>query len=186
MAVMNRWKYLSLAYFSKPKHDRAVYRLIKRSNVKRVLEIGIGDGLRAVRMVFVAGQSHSPDAIRYAGVDLFEGRSPNSPKGISLKEAHRLLKPTGAKIHLVPGDPLSALTRCANVLPDTDLVVISRDVDIESLAQAWFYVPRMLHAHSIVLKETVDEGGSDVSLVEIPRTTIDARANAAQRGRRAA
>ncbi|MHC4401170.1 MAG: hypothetical protein ACYTG0_15965 [Planctomycetota bacterium] len=82
--------------------------------------------------------------IQYAGVDLFEARSSRDGPGMMLKTAHRLLTRTGARIQLVPGDPFSALSRAANRLAGTELVVISARQDIHSLARAWFFLPRML------------------------------------------
>ena len=60
-----------------------------------------------------------------------------------------------SKIQVIPGDPLSALARSANGLQSTDLLVIAADQDTQSLANAWFYVPRMLHDKSLVLLEDV-------------------------------
>ena len=86
----------------------------------------------------------------YTAIDQFESRGESQPR-LSLKEAFHVLRPTGVKLQLVPGDPLSALSRIANSLAGTDLLLIAADQDRQSLAQAWKYVPRMLApgAHSL-------------------------------------
>ena len=53
----------------------------------------------------------------------------------------------------MPGDPFSALARTANSLPNVDLMLVDAHQDADSLAQAWFYAPRMLHDTSLVLVE---------------------------------
>lgn len=101
-----------------------------------------------------AAALHSPVGdVHYTGIDLFEDRTATDGPGMPLKAAHRLLKATGARIQLVPGDPHTALSRAANALGGTELVVISAGHDPKSLAQAWFYLPRMLREGSQVLVE---------------------------------
>jgi hypothetical protein len=82
--------------------------------------------------------------ISYLGVDQFEARTKKEGDGLKLKEAHCTLKASGARVRLVPGDPLSALARIANTTQGIDFLVVGADVDAESLARAWFYLPRML------------------------------------------
>src|ERR1700675_14598 len=87
-------RYLQLAYFSNPAGDRLIYRLIRRRKVRKILEIGIGTASRAVRMIDLARRGVPGEAVRYAAIDLFESRGGDSPSGLSLKDAHRLLKST--------------------------------------------------------------------------------------------
>lgn len=173
-------KYLYLAYFSQPASDRSLYRAIRRNKVRRILEIGVGTGDRALRMINLALRGKSAEPVEYAGIDLFESRQEHD--GLSLKLAHRKLSQTAARIRLVPGDVYSALARTANVLANQiDLIVISADQDPGSLAKAWFYVPRMLHAQSLVYREEVagavtpdvivQKPGKNLRLV--PRAEID-------------
>ena len=143
--MSGRWlHYLWLAHFSKPKGERFLFRLIKGNSVRSIVELGVGNGERALRLVDFARQFVPNGELRYTGIDLFEGRS-EPESGISLKEAHGMLKQVDAKIKLVPGDPFSALARSANGLAGTDLFLISNDLDQESLARAWAFIPRTLH-----------------------------------------
>lgn len=141
------WKYIS-----KPAQDRLVYRLIDRGEVTSITEIGVGNGLRAERMIAFAQRHHRPDQIRYAGLDLFEARPADSP-GLSLKEAYRRLNSTGVQVRLIPGELLCGLLRSANTLLKTDLVVVNAEADPAAMEPAWFYFPRMLHEKSTVLLE---------------------------------
>ena len=75
---------------------------------------------------------------------------------LPLKEAHRMLKSTGATVQLIPGDPFQTLSRVANNLASTDLLVFSADV--MACEPDWYYVPRMLNQQSIVfVQRAADE-----------------------------
>jgi hypothetical protein len=171
---VGRLKYLYLAYFSKPVSDRVLYRAIHRHRWQRILEIGVGSAHRALRMLDVASRHHPKEDLFYVGIDEFEARPATCP-GLSLKETHRQFKARQFKAQLLPGDPRSALVRAANALRNIDLVVISADQNAASLAQAWFYLPRVLHADSVVYQEQVGPEGT-AALVALDRATIDARA----------
>ncbi|MDH3719777.1 MAG: hypothetical protein OES79_16775 [Planctomycetota bacterium] len=159
MSPINFLKYLQFAYFSKPSGDRPLYRAVRRARVRSILEIGVGDARRAMRLVTLAGRlSGEPARISYTGIDLFEAR-PTKP-ALSLKAAYQQLTATGSKIKLLPGAAFDTLARSANSLLNTDLIVISADVDQQSLDRAWFYMPRMLHPKSVVYREqpTAEDG----------------------------
>jgi hypothetical protein len=172
-------------YFSQPSSDRIIYRLIRKHRVRKILELGIGAGRRTVRMLEAAGRGNTAGPASYTGVDLFEMRSPTGPKGLSLKLVHRQLRATGAKVRLVPGDPFAALARSANEIGPCDLIVISADQDRESLAKAWFYVPRMLHATTQVCLEERGEESPTPTIRLVPHAEIS-RLAAAATTRRAA
>ena len=169
---------LYFCYLSKPAGDRLIYREIRRHRVRRILELGIGSGQRAARMIEIAGQFSPLREIRFTGVDLFEARSAVDGPGVTLKMAHRLLRATGARVQLIPGDPSTALARAANNLGQLDLVVISPRLDPRRLAHAWFYVPRLLHERSQVFLERILPGGG-TSLRLLARSEIETLAAAA-------
>ena len=182
LLAASRPHYLYLAYFSKPHADRKLYRAIHRHRWHRFLEIGVGRGLRALRMLDVATRRNPRQNLRYFGIDLFEARPAETP-GLSLKDAHKLFKAKGVSCRFLPGDPLSALARSANSLRDIDAVVIAADQNTESLERAWFYLPRVLHADSIVFLEQTNQDGES-SLLPLSRAEVEARAR--KPGRRAA
>lgn len=184
MLTASRLKYLYLAYFSKPATDRILYWAMARSKVQRILEIGLTDAARTMRLISVAHRYLKGEAVRYTAIDLFEARPKESP-GLALKDAHKLLKATGAQVQLIPGDPVSALARSANSLQNTDLVLISSQVDDSQLSGAWFYFPRMLHAGSAVYREKRAGEPAVIALERLSSVSIEERANSKSRRRAA-
>jgi hypothetical protein len=63
------------------------------------------------------------------------------------------LQASGAQVRLVPGEPARSLSVVANAHQHTGLLIFSGAVTDSDLASAWYYVPRMLDANSIVLRE---------------------------------
>jgi len=184
---VNALKAFWLAYLSQPASDRAIYRAIRRRKFRRIMEIGLGDGGRALRMIGLARRYWGADEIRYVGVDLFEAGSAEAGPNLTLKQAHRLLRRTGVRSHLVPGDPFQALARTANSLAGNELVLISMREAAESLERAWFYLPRMLAPEALVLVARPGDGSGEKEPVWQPvsRDEILALAAAASRRRAA-
>lgn len=153
MSAATKLQLLFWSYLSRPASDRAIYRSIAKGQLTRFIEFGVGDARRALRMIAIA-MRHSPaDSIVYTGIDLFETR--DGGRGLPLKQAHKQLRATGIRPHLIPGSPHEALVRSANSIRPGELVIISRDQDAESLAQAWYFLPRILAAGATVLQEEV-------------------------------
>jgi hypothetical protein len=180
--VSSRLKYLYLAYLSKPKTDRAIYRTIRRQNVRKILEIGIGSVSRALRMIDLSQRFAAGEAVRYVAIDLFEARE-SCAGGLSLKEAHRVFKATGAPVQLIPGAAAAAVARSANSLQNMDLVIISAVHDDAALEGAWFYLPRMLQTKSLVYRETRVDATTVPTLLSLGQ--IEALAAASRRHRAA-
>jgi hypothetical protein len=173
-----RLRLLYLSYLSKPASDRPIYRALQRQKAQKVLELGIGIGQRAIRMIEVASRFHPIREIQFVGMDLFEARSSADGPGVTLKMAYRLLNATRARVQLVPGDPLTGLMRVANALGQVDLMVISSRLDPGQLRKAWLYVPRLLHERSqVFLERTLAGGRTSVRLLE--RSEIEQLAVAA-------
>ena len=176
-------KFAYLTLLSKPSHERAVFQAIRDVKPLSIVEIGVGLGIRATRMIAVAQRYRPEESIRYVGIDLFEART-RAGTGLPLKESHKRLKATGANVRVIPGDPLSALARTANGLQSTDLVVIAADQDTQSLTNAWFYVPRMLHDKSLVLIE--DNFGQRPRFRQLSCAEVEQLAKGSASSRRAA
>ena len=138
---------LYLMWFARPKCDRALFRRIGTSKPMRIVEIGLGDGSRGQSAILLA-QRYTQSPVSYCGIDLFEASPESSP--LTLKQAHHKLCRTGAKIRLVPGDPCSALARTANFLIGTDLLIVDHTVSAEQLSKAEDFLPRMLHAETVI------------------------------------
>lgn len=158
MAAAGFFKSALLRYFARPAHERVLYRAVRKHKIASIVELGMGRGVRAQRLIEMA-QRHHPGEVRYAGIDLFEARDA-SEAGITLKQAHCLLRATKAKALVVPGDPFSALARVANSLTGTQLLIIAADQDAAALERAWFYVPRMLASGALVFVEQRSQRGA--------------------------
>ena len=72
LPISSRLRIFYLLYLSKPTADRPIFRAISRQKACKFLELGIGVGRRAVRMIEVAGQFTPLRKIHYAGIDPFE------------------------------------------------------------------------------------------------------------------
>jgi hypothetical protein len=180
LPTTSRWKTFYLTHLAKPVADRLVYRAILDNKISRLVEMNLGDGSRALRMIDAAARNNQRQDIHYIGVDSFEGRNPTDGPGMSLIEAHRLLKQSEAKIKLIPGDPCEALARSANLLTNIDLLLIDVPQDSGRLERTWFFVPRMLHARSIVLLGAADSKGEKI-FRQIELAEINRLASASQR-----
>ena len=117
--------------------------------------------------------------MRYVAIDLFEARTADK-QGLSLKEAHRVFKPSGAQVQLIPGDAGGRAAAGRQLASEYGPGLISAEHDDASLDAAWFYLPRMLHAGSLVLRETAAADGQR-QFVEIPAAEIATRANSGRR-----
>jgi hypothetical protein len=156
---LSRLKLFYLLHLSQPPAERIVYRGIRRQQARKIVEVGIGTARRAVRMIQVAQATAAAGEVQYTGIDPFEGRSQADGPGLSLKEAHRKLKATGARIRLVPGSPEAGLSQVANALGKVDLLLLSATPAPQSLGQAWFFVPRLLDDRTLVFLEGVSPDG---------------------------
>jgi len=185
LPVYSRIRFFHLFYFSRPAGNRPLYRAICRHHARKIVELNVGDGRRARRMIEVALRWASiPADVHYVGLDLFEGRSEAGIPGSALKEVHRLLRGSGARVQLVPGNPSEELIRLANSLGKVDVLIMPAELDSPSFSRMWFFVPRMLHAQSRVFVERSLKHAEAVLTIK-PRPEID-RLAAAGAGRRAA
>jgi SAM-dependent methyltransferase len=183
VAGLSRLRLFYLLHLSKPASDRLVYREIRRLKTRKIVELGLGTGQRAVHIIEVLKEFHEARDIHYTGVDLFEARTAADGPGTSLREAYRLLKATGARIQLVPGNVHEALSRTANGISQVDFLVISGCIPPEQLARAWFFLPRMIHAQTQVFQETLSASGSTAMRLleaqEVKRLTAQGQRRAA-------
>lgn len=141
------FKYLQLAYCSKPSTDRILYRAIAKQRPRSIVELGLGLGERSAMMIRLA-QRFQPDGdFKYTGLDLFEGRDPRWP-GMTLKRAHRLLGNLAEHIQLLPGDPCLSLAQKGNLLVKTDLVIVDLDHNPDLAQRIWTPLTRLIHEHS--------------------------------------
>ncbi|HZL87543.1 MAG TPA: hypothetical protein VFB96_04130 [Pirellulaceae bacterium] len=161
-----------LLYFSKPASDRSLYRALSGKPIRTVVEIGLPDLARTRRLWDALAWRKDSLPLRYTGIDLFESR-PKDQAALPLKQAFAELRRDQVQVKLVPGDAQTALYRTANSLTGTDLLLISRNLDGNALARAWTWMPRMLHAGTIIFQEVTDSQGGRMwqrlSIVDIQK-----------------
>jgi hypothetical protein len=163
-------RYTYLSRFSRPAGTRQLYRLVKRQQICRVVEVGIGDIGRAIALIEVAQRYAGERTVWYTGIDWFDTRQPGQT-ALPLKDAYRDLRATGANVRLVPGAPGRSLAAAANAHQNTDLILIGPGVAEEDLRGSWFYVPRMLHDRTAILTETHDAKGES-SFTALSRSQV--------------
>jgi hypothetical protein len=174
---------LYLCRLCQPKAERELYRLLRQQRIRSVVELGLETHERCLRLIRLAKRFSPQQDVRYSGIDLFETRPAHQPR-LTLKQTHQLLAGRGATVRLIPGDACSGLARYANQLTGTELLLISPDHEPGALAEAWFYVPRMLAPGAIVLQAT--RGPKGLEFQRLSPDEIQARAAAVGRARRAA
>jgi hypothetical protein len=164
-----------LFYFSKPIAERALLKAIHDQPIKSGVEIGVGTGARTLRLLEVLGWT-AKEPLKYTGIDLFESRAKGTP-GLTLKDAFNQLKTPNVKMQFVPGDPSQALARTANMLTNTDLLVISGDHDGDALSKAWRFVPRMLTDTSLIFLQEAPTGPEQGVYKRLTRLEVERLAN---------
>lgn len=148
---------LWLTWLSQPASERPIYRHCLRSPPRRVIELGLGDLVRTERMLGLLRATAPGDPVHYVGLDRFEGRLPDDPPGVTLKQAHQRLHGM-ARVQLVPGNVDTSLSRLCNHLGAFDLVLISHHNDSRLLERSWFFIQRLMTPQTSVFVETVTGG----------------------------
>ena len=175
-----------LLYFSQPAADRPLWKAIKGRPIRSIVELGVGLGGRTQRLLEVASWRRDCLPLAYCGIDLFDAR-PSDQAQLPLKQAFHELRATGATIRLVPGDPAAALSRTANALTGTDLLLIAATQSVETLGEAWRFVPRMIHAQSLIFMQDAGiAAGRDTWRQLSPQEVEKLAAQAGRSRRRAA
>ncbi len=175
-------KYLQFAYLSKSPLEKTIFRTIRSISAGHIVEIGVGRGELAHRMIEQAICYTNRPRVTYTGIDLFELRADGS-EALELRAAYQMLSPLDARVRLIPGEPDTALARRANTLLDTDLLVVHAGLDAERMRRAWYYVPRMLQPHSRVI---VESAAADQRPQVLDLAAVHELAQAARSQRRAA
>ena len=87
-----------------------------------------------------------------------------------------MLRATGVRVQLVPGNPAESLIRLANSLGKVDLLIVPAELESAAAARMWFFVPRILHERSLVFVESVQSDGQKTLRIK-PRAEIDRMAS---------
>ncbi len=159
LSIFSKIRDFCSSHFSKPSESRQLHRDIRQFNIRKIVELGIDDGSRAMTLIEAASQNSTSSDVHYVGMDPFEGRSESDGQPIHLKDVHQRLRATGARVQLVPGNPADSLIRLANSLGKIDLLIVPEALESPANARMWFFVPRMLHDNSQVYVERCNSEG---------------------------
>jgi len=130
---------------------------VKKVRPKNIMEIGVWTGERARKMIGVASRFHPKGSLHYYGFDLFESMDNEkftkevSKQPPTIKIVEEKLKKTRANIHLYKGDTVMVLPDQEATLPKMDIVFIDGGHSLETIANDWFYVSKLLHQGSVVI-----------------------------------
>ena len=185
MSIVSRLKSFCFLHLSTPSPDRPIYRAILEQQATKILHVGVGDGQKSLRLIEAALKGHTPREVQFTGIDLFEDRT-HLAHALTLKEAHRMLRATGVRVRLIPGDPLAVLAQRANELGKLDVLLLSCTSPPAPDAPVWHYVPRLLHERSLLFMEIGSIADPAAGMQLLPRAEIDAMARAAAAARRRA
>lgn len=173
MARLSWLQRLYWRYLSKPASERDLFLHVLETPISSILEIGIGSGERAKRLLPLCTKAEGVTQIRYAGVDPFESAPAGQPH-LHLKQAHRMLAELGVKAHLIPGDPQFAISRVANTVLPSDLVIIDGsfgcDTDTGKTIETW--LPRLCHSNTTIF--ACDKQGGSLLKKPLPDQVVDA------------
>jgi len=133
---------------------RQLLRLLRRAQVRHLLELGISDAVRTQAVLQQLARA-TGGTIHYTAVDPFELR-PRHP--LPLRQAYTQLKLPGVEVHLLPGPWAAALQRLVLSGTRVDAVVISSRVEEACLPQLLGLLPRLLR-QGVVWREVEDEEG---------------------------
>lgn len=113
----------------------SICRLVKRSGATSILEIGVGDGKRALSVTKALIESNPGTIVRYAAIDMFE--MADGP--ITLKDFNLQLRNQGVQATLVPMEITPGIARVSSTIGVVDLVLIGdnqEDVELTTMTSA--------------------------------------------------
>ena len=178
MSMVQRLKSLYWIYFSKPRNSRVLYRTVRNLRAKRIVEFGITDPERSLKLIEMAVGGCPPEQqVCYTAMDLFDARSHEQPS-LTIKQAHRYFGASNAKVQLVPGPLAEGLARTANNLLGTDLVIFAADAVPVDNSKLWFYLPRLLHAQTCLFQAQQEDAEQECAFNEMNHAEVKQRAAA--------
>ncbi|HBT78451.1 MAG TPA: hypothetical protein DEB39_16340 [Planctomycetaceae bacterium] len=125
---MNVFQTLYLTHFSTPKEERLLYRFVKKTKPRIILECGIQRGVRMMnllRLVGTYGKTESEEGPLYVCTDPFEGRTEEDGPGLSLRKTHKLLSQTGVRHRCIPASVEMGITQISRSIKDIDLAILA-------------------------------------------------------------
>ncbi|QDT13754.1 hypothetical protein [Planctomycetes bacterium K23_9] len=102
----------------------ATCRLVRSSGATSILEIGVGDGERALAMTAALVEANGGNPVRYVAIDMFE--MADGP--ITLKDFHKQIRAQNVQPTLVPMSVSAGLNRVSSTVGVVDLILIADPV----------------------------------------------------------
>lgn len=112
---------------------------------RSVLEIGVGDGSRAVAVLGTLAKSGSP--VRYFGIDQFE----LAGGAVSLKDFHRTMRGAGIRPQIFPEPVDRGLVRFLHTVGTADLVLLDQPAETLENPQVGQLLKRISNAQTTIL-----------------------------------
>ena len=134
-----------------------LYDTVKKKKCKKIMEIGVYKGERAIRMIRTAQTFCTPNEIEYYGFDLFEMMNDEifkqevSKKPFTLEQVKSKLEKTGSQITLFRGFTEKTLPEALPSLPIMDLVFIDGGHSIETIKNDWYWTQQIMDNNTIVI-----------------------------------
>ncbi len=140
-----------------PRRYRNLFRIIHENRCRRIVEIGVWNGVHAQQMIRTAALWYPIETVAYYGFDLFEDLTDEdferefSKRPPTLEEVRRRLEVTGAEIHLFKGDTRRTLPESVETIRGADLIYIDGGHSIETIASDWTCMERAINSGTTVI-----------------------------------
>lgn len=152
-----------------------IYWLIIKLKPRKIMEIGVWTGDRALTMINLAKRYSEAQSIEFYGFDLFGQMTPErfseekSKWPSTQKVAYEKLQATGVKIHLFQGDTTVVLPEHIERLPKMDLIFIDGGHSLETIASDWRWSSLLMHDTTVVVFDDYWLGRTDAG----SKVTVD-------------
>jgi hypothetical protein len=148
-----------LTRFSHPAQNRDVFREFYRRKPTSVFVLGVDSSTLAIELTGLMHEWHPTERLRLALLDPFDARPASAPK-LTVRETNAQFAELPVRLTLHPGDPTFTLPRVANQLGTADVILLSPSIDAEAFAPSWYFLPRLMHATSVLLEGHVGPSGA--------------------------
>lgn len=155
--ISGRLTYMLQVWRMRPKRYANLLKVINENKCRRIMEIGVFDGVHATQMISVAKIFHPAEQIEYFGFDLFELLTEEELKQEFAKrppvfhEVQERLEKTGANIHLYRGNTKATLPQLKNSLDPMDFIFIDGGHCIDTISSDWKSVKDLMTERTIVI-----------------------------------